>query len=113
MEKKNISVLTPPDLHKKVEQRMYAETGKINFTQLVLAYFERYAAGEVAADFAPVEPPTANLTAKEQAAVDAYLAFLRSAPKAEVHIVQSHIATQVELAGTAAETRSHKKASGR
>jgi hypothetical protein len=43
MEKKNISVLCPVDLHRRVKMRMLDELGDDNFTRLILGYLESYA----------------------------------------------------------------------
>ena len=43
MEKRNISVLCPVDLHRRVKMRMLDELGDDNFTRLILGFLEQYA----------------------------------------------------------------------
>lgn len=42
----NLSARIPQELHVRVQQEMLARDGTINFTQLILGFFERYVAAE-------------------------------------------------------------------
>jgi len=53
----NLSVRVPQELHVRVQQEMLARDGTINFTQLVLGFFERYVAAEEAESHASSVAP--------------------------------------------------------
>ena len=108
MQKKNISVLTPEDLHKRVERRMYEETGKINFTQLVLGFFEQYAAGE-SVPRAREDSKSVAMSKSESKLVSEYLEFLRDAPEASRKIVLMAIGQVLEIKRMESATKVHDK----
>ena len=112
MEKKNIPIRVPVDLHLAASQRMLIESGEINFQRFMIQALEEFVRGQSTHIVSTAESQRGG-TKKEQAAVDQFLAFYRSAPKEEVHIVLSHLARHREISPESNISVVEKKASGR
>jgi hypothetical protein len=91
MEKKNVPIRVPVDLHLAASKRMLAEQGEINFQRFVVRALEAFVADEASLPSSEGSVKTTG-TAKEQKHVSEFLEFLRTGEKSDVHTVLSLIA---------------------
>ena len=91
MEKKNVPIRVPVDLHLAASKRMLAEQGEINFQRLLVGALESFVADGNPLTQQPVDV-NATGTSKEQKQVSDFLQFLRTGEKGDVHTVLSLIA---------------------